>query len=535
MRIEALTHHAGVSFNGGPGHVHLRAANADSRMLRSAWETVVLRAGLGGPLRLRKIGGGVLEGWSALYPFLPLETLSAALDAVCAGRPLSRSLMSDIALHGTDARMYNASYGMHARAASRRGWVVQPLRLGAYPAVLLGTGRHSWLLVMNMPATASAALALAGTNKATGRDLLASHGLPVPAGALAGSSDAAVRVARRLGGPVVLKRLVGGNSDGVIVGVSEPRDIRSAASTLLAGSHAILVESLVEGTELRLHFLSGRLHRAFRAEPFTVTGDGRRSLAQLIGARYPRYLHTMSASTPHRRRLVLCLWALGVRTFSDLHRTVPARRRVVRVSPASGSQMERVAVTEFIPARDISRIERFLAHHGAPSCGVDMVIHTAGAPLDEGGVILEMNVPCGFAYLDDPRRAVAADLETAIAGDPTFRRDKGRIPVWLVMEPSKARLARRAVAALRRRHTRVAVGRLDVARSNWIALLNQPDADAMLIRVSEAAILAHGIPVNLAPVLLCDGDRRAFEGTFPITWRTVRHAKGRIGTVPPAR
>src|SRR5688572_24610000 len=88
-RIQALTRHAGVSFNGGHGFVHLRAANADSRVLRSAWEQVVVDVGLGGPLRLRKLGRGVLEGSAPVYHFLPLNTLSAALDAACAGRPLS--------------------------------------------------------------------------------------------------------------------------------------------------------------------------------------------------------------------------------------------------------------------------------------------------------------------------------------------------------------------------------------------------------------------------------------------------------------
>ena len=526
MRIQVLTRHAGVSFNGGPGYVHLRAANVDSRVLRSAWESVVVQAGLGGPLRLRDRGGDELEGSAPVYPFLSLVSLSAALRNACAGRPLSRSLADELSLASPDARMYEASYGMHLRAARRRGWVVQPLLLGFYPALLVGAGRHAHLLVMNLPAHVSSALTLAGTNKASARDLLASHGLPVAPGALASSPDAALRIARSLSGPVVIKRLVGGNSDGVIVGVRDTRDVTSAAKALLAGGHAVLVESLVMGSELRLHFLAGRLHRAFRAEPFSVTGDGRRSLNALIAEQYPRYLRTMSASSAHRRRLVMCLWALGVRTLADMARTVPARGRVVRISAATGAGMERVAAKDFLLARDIARLERFLSHHGSPSCGMDLIVHTPRAPLDEAGVILEMNVPCGFAYLDDPRRAVAADLEAAIAGDATFRRDRGRIPVWLVMEDAK-RLGQKA-AALRKRHNGIEVGRLNVARSNWVSLLNQPGVNALLIIVSEAAILAHGIPVNLAPVLLPEGDRATFPQRYPATYRTVMHAKGRL-------
>jgi hypothetical protein len=527
MRIQALTRHAGVSFNGGPGYVHLRAANADPRVLRSAWDDVVVQHYLGGPLRLRDRGGGEWEGSAPVFPFVPLVTLSAALRAACAGRPLTRAIADELAISGGDARMYDASYGLHARAARRRGWVVQPLLLGFYPALLVGAGRHARFLVMNTTANVSSPLTLAGINKAIARDLLASHGLPVAPGALATSPDLARRVAQRLGGPVVIKRLIGGNSDGVIVGVSATRDVTSAAKTLLAGGHAILVESLVTGTELRLHFLAGRLHRAFRAEPYTVTGDGRSSLIELIEAKHPRYLAFMSAASAHRRRLVMSLWGFGVRTLADMARTIPAHGRVVRVSAATGAGMERVDVSDFIPRRDISRLERFLSHHGSPSCGMDVIVHTPGAPFDEAGAILELNVPCGFAYLDDPRRAVAADLDAAIAGDATFRRDKGRIPVWLVMEK---RLAGKAEAALRKRYDRVAVGRLDVARSNWVSLVNQPDVDALVVIVSEEAILAHGIPVNLAPLLVPHGDRATFPQRFPATYRTVKHAKGRLGT-----
>lgn len=530
MRIQALTRHAGVSFNGGPGFVHLRAANADPRVLRSAWESVVVQSGLGGPLRLRERGGEI-EGSAPVFPFFPLASLSAALRATYAGRSLSRSLADELAIAGIDARMYDASYGMHVQAAGRRGWPVQSLILGFYPAVLVGAGRHARLLVMNMPAHVSSALALAGVNKAIARDLLASHGLPVAPGELASSPDAARRVAQRLGGgPVVIKRLIGGNSDGVIVGVSNARDVTSAAKQLLATGHAVLVESLVTGTELRLHFISGRLHRAFRAEPRTVTGDGRRSLAALIEAEHPRYLAVMSAASAHRRRLVMSLWGLGVRTLADMARTVPARGRVVRISAATGAGMERVEAKDFIPSRDLGRLERFLAQHGSPSCGMDVIVRTAGAPFDQAGAILELNVPCGFGYLDDPRRAIAADLEAAIAGDPTFRRDKGRIPVWLVMEADAKRLARPAEAALRKRHGRVAVGRLEVERSNWVSLVNQTDVDALVVIVSEAAILAHGIPVNLAPMLLPDSDRATFPRRYPATYRTVKHAKGRLGS-----
>ncbi len=532
MRMQSLTRHAGVSFNGGPGLVHLRVTNTDPRRLRASWERLVVSGGLGGTLNIDDRGAGETHASAPVYPFLSLTALAAALRADYAGRPIARALADELALAASDARVYEASYGKHLHEAARRGWVVQPLTLGFYPSILLGAGRHARLLAMNLSTRVSSAITLAGTNKAMARDLLAAHGLPVSPGALVGSPDAALRVARRLGGAVVIKRLIGGNSDGVIVDLTDPRDVRSAARTLLAGGHGVIVESLVAGTELRLHYLSGKLHRAYVAEPFTVTGDGARTIGALIAERYPRYLSVMTSAAAYRRRLVMRLWGLGVRRPADIERIIPASKRVVRISAATGADMQKVTATDFIRRSDLAQIERFLAHHGSPSCGIDVIIGTPRAPLSESGVILEINVPCGVMYLDDPARAVAADLSAAIEGDATFRRDKGCVPVWLIVETEARNVMRRAEAALGKRYGCVATGTLDPVHSTWLSLLNQPDADALLIRVSEAAILAHGIPVNLAPVLVHSGDRPTLLRINPATCATVRNAKGRFAEVP---
>ena len=495
--------------------------------MRSAWDSIVVESGLGASLEVREDGAGDVIAHARVHPFLPLPTLSAALRAAYAGRALARTTAEEMALFAADARMYEASYGMHVVEAQRRGWIAQPLLLGFFPSVLLGAGHHAHILAMNLPAAVSAPLTLAGVNKAVGRDLLVMHELPVAPGGLAASPAAALRIARRLGGPVVIKRLIGGNSDGVITGLHNARDITSAARLLLATGHAVLVESMCRGTELRLHFLAGRLHRAFRAAPYTITGDGHSTLTELIAAAYPRYLAVMTASTTHRRRLVMCLWAQGVRKAGDLARVVPTAGDVIRISAATGAGMQRVAPGDFLHPREIRRIEEFLAQHGAPSCGIDIIVRERGAFL-ETGAILEVNVPCGFAYLDEPARAVASDLAAAIAGDATFRRDKGRVPVHIVMDADGPRLSRLVEQRLRARYGNVAVGTLALARSNWPALLNQPEARALLIVVSEAAVLAHGMPANLAPLLRYDGSAAEVRRTNPLTYSTVMHAKGRI-------
>jgi hypothetical protein len=535
MIIEHIFRHSGASFTPGSGLVHLWVSGVGAQRLRSAWDACFVKAGLAEPLRLRTgKTGAAIHGFAAAYPFLPIEVIAEALESAVHARRASADTLDALATHALDARAYRDSYGLYAKVARHWGWVVQPIRLGFYPSLLLGAGRHARLLTMNIGEGVSAPLGLAGVNKAVGRDFLAAHGLPVAPGFLVGSVSRAVRRAREIGFAVVLKRLVGGNSDGVLAGLRTEAAVRSGATRLLRKDSAILVERFVSGTEVRLHFVAGRLHRAFHAKPREVIGDGRRSLAALIAARHPRYWRAMSSSTVHQGRLVNCLWTHGVRTFGDLRKVVPARKAAIRVSAATGSGMTIVDPATYFRRADIERLERFLERYGSPSCGMDVVVSRPRAPLDEGAVILELNAPCGFGYLDDPLRVAGFELQQAVRGDRAFQKSDGRVPVWLVLEEQvrDATLWRRVRDAFRRRHPRGVTRAVRGTGANWPGLLNQRDAEALLIRLSAAAILEHGLPANLAPRLVFEGREATFRRAFPIACRTARHAAGRLVAMP---
>ncbi len=85
-------------------------------------------------------------------------------------------------------------------------------------------------------------------NEATGKRLLRSNGVPVPAGAVCASPGAAVVAAADLGGPVAVKALgVAHKTDqhAVRLGLLDPEHVRAAAAELLVTCPAVLVERLV--------------------------------------------------------------------------------------------------------------------------------------------------------------------------------------------------------------------------------------------------------------------------------------------------
>ena len=473
---------------------------------------------------------GAVHAWGRVHLFLPLPLVERALGPRLRGRPMPVAIARELDLHASDARLYAASYALYPAIADVWGWVAYPFRVGAIPAVLLGVGRHARVRLMNTAESVRGALMLAAQDKAFGRDLLAAHGLPVAPGTVVASVADAVRAASELGYPVVVKRLRGGNSEGVAVGLRDAAAVRAAARRWLHKDDRLLVESNVTGDELRLHFVSGRLHRVFMARPLTVLGDGRRTLAQLLARDHPRYFTTMSASGVQRDRLVTALWAQGVRTFDDVARIVPASRERVRVSAATGAGMTRVERLAWLRPADIAQLEALLARYGAPSGGIDLILRRPRAPLASHGAILEVNVPSGFAYLDDAVQVAAAELADSVAHDSAFRRSGGRIPVWMVLSDgaSAARTWRAALRAFRRRHAGGTVLTVHTPDLSWPALLNRPSASALLLRLPADAVLQHGIPAQLRPTLLVTGPRAETRGAYPEVVATVDHAGGRV-------
>src|SRR5439155_7428300 len=139
-------------------------------------------------------------------------------------------------------------------------------------------GRHTKIFTMNTHENVLAPMAFAGTNKAYCRDFLQAHGFPVAPGHLVTDPEMAVDKARLLGFPVVLKRFVVGNSDGVIAAIATKEDCRDGARRLLQKDYCLVLEKMIEGVEIRLHFVAGRLHKAYRCEPLHVRGNGKDSL-----------------------------------------------------------------------------------------------------------------------------------------------------------------------------------------------------------------------------------------------------------------
>jgi hypothetical protein len=508
-------------------HAWLEAAPEELEAVVARWNHFIVEGELGEPLRLEPAQEGLTHVHANVFPFLPPPLLSRVLvldtgdDAGLKRRllPLSH-----------DSYVYNVCYGLYRRIADYRGWVAQPVLLGRFQSLYLGIGSHCRLISLNMDQGVSGIMTLAGTNKAFGRDLLEGLGLPVAPGHLVLSREELVERAEELGYPVALKAVHGGNSESVVLGLRTRADLVAAAEQFFR-SELLLVERMLEGVELRLHFIGGKLFRVFRCQPRMLTGDGVSTIDALLQRQHPD-VHRRVSRVEFQARLVQQLWCHGVRSMSDLTRVIPEAGTRLRISTAMSEAVE-MAPLQAVHPSDREALELLLERFGGASAGIDVILREEGAPLGEGGAILEINSPCGFIYLRGEQPA-AADHELLgfVEKIPGFLEDEGRVPVWLAMSEDAERgaLARAELEkAFLQNWPRGRVGALTSA--GWLPLLTDPRAEAFLVWLTEDGVREHGMPSHLQPMLFFAGDERAFSRQYPITSATALNAQGVLQSI----
>ncbi len=178
-------------------------------------------------------------------------------------------------------------YGPSTRAlvdeAERRSIPVMRLD-DSYSLVQLGHGVHQqriWATTTSL--TSNIAVDLAANKRLTNQ-MLSGIGIPVPRGRTVSEVEEAVRVARGIGFPVVLKPVDGNHGRGVRINLKSEAEVRAnyEISSGESRSGRIIVESFVEGNDHRILVVGGRVIAVAERVPAHVRGDGEHTVQELI-------------------------------------------------------------------------------------------------------------------------------------------------------------------------------------------------------------------------------------------------------------
>jgi len=331
------------------------------------------------------------------------------------------------------ARALGPSTASLVNAAEERD--IPWLRLNRYSLVQFGHGRYQQRIQATTTGrTGNIAVELAGDKEETS-GILRDLGLPVPDQRIVRQATDAVRAAKRIGFPVVLKPLAGNHGRGVSINLKTPEEVRAAFDKAREHGRTVIVESYIEGFDHRLLVIDGKLVAAAKREPGHVVGDGVHTIEQLVdivnkdprrGVGHEKVLTRLEFDHQAERLL---------KKIGYDKDAVPAKDEIVYLRSTANLSTGGTAldVTDTIHPDNREMAIRSISAIGLDIGGVDFLTKDITLSYREaGGAICEVNAGPGFRMHVAPSEGTPRDVGGAVVdmlfppGAPT------RVPIAAV-------------------------------------------------------------------------------------------------------
>ncbi len=316
------------------------------------------------------------------------------------------------------------------RAAEGRS--IPWLRLNDYSLVQFGHGKWQRRIQATVTSeTRHIAVELAGDKQETNK-ILGDLGLPVPKQEMVYSLPEALRAARSVGFPLVVKPLNANHGRGVSVDLRNNEQVEVAFEKAKEHSRAVLLESFITGHDHRMLVIAGELVAVAKRVPGHVVGDGAHTVAQLvdIANQDPR------RGIGHEKvltRLELDHQADRLLTAAGLTRdSVPAKGDVVYLRSTGNLSTGGTAIdlTDQVHPDNVEMAQRVAQAIGLDVIGVDFLTPDVTKSYREvGGGICEVNAAPGFRMHVAPSEGKPRDVAGKVIDMLFAPGSPSRIPI----------------------------------------------------------------------------------------------------------
>jgi cyanophycin synthetase len=302
-----------------------------------------------------------------------------------------------------------------AAAARQRGIPVR--RTGALSLLRLGYGCHRRLLWAALTEQTSAVGVDMASDKVLAKEVLATAGVPVPAGVVARSAADAAAALGGLRPPLVIKPRNGNHGANVTVGVTTPDQASQAYERASTSGAEVVVEEYIPGVDYRVLVVDGHVVAAARLHPASVTGDGHQDIGALV---------RQANSDPRRgeghalplTRITLDDHALTHLAEQGLHPgSVPGPGQVVTLRrnanlSTGGTSTD---MTDLVHPEVAAMCCRAAAAAALDVCGIDVrLADIAVPPGQQAGAVIELNACPGLRMHLQPSAGRPRDVAGAI-------------------------------------------------------------------------------------------------------------------------
>lgn len=405
-----------------------------------------------------------------------------------------------------DDYCYGPSTQAIVDGAKQRG--VPTLRLTDGNLVQLGYGkaqRRIWTAETDLTSAVAESIA---HDKDLTRQLLTSVGVPVPAGCLVSSADAAWEAAQELGLPVVVKPQRGNKGRGVSIRLEDEQAVRSAfaiAEREFATS-TVVVERCVRGRQHRVLVVGDRAVATSGGQPQTLLGDGLHTIRELVRIGNEDPLRGDDAAQP-LSPYVLDAIALDLLTRQGLSESaVPEVGRGVVLRYNGDLTIDE---TDRLHPQTAEQCVLAARAVGLDVAGIDVIAEDIAQPLEsQQGAVIEVNSSPGLIMHLKPQVGSPRPVGQAIVGQLFTPGQTGRVPLCAVSGTNGKTMVTSLIAGMLRAAGRnvgqvsseglrigervLATGDRADAESMRRALMN-PYCDSFVFEVSEARVIEEGV------------------------------------------
>lgn len=356
--------------------------------------------------------------YNVIFRFLDeqvgLYTAHAALNlvnAILGGRSFAVRPVLDDLVHIREVRLLGPSTAAVVARAEERG--IPWYRLDRYNLVQLGTGKYQKRIRATITSDTGVLAVETADDKYLTNRMLAEAGIPVPP-AVRTADPAVVEAFRReRKTPLAVKPCAGHLGRGITLGVDTPGAVDKAVSCALAHDDAVVAQPMVDGESFRLLVIAGRFVAAARLEPPAITGDGERTVSQLVaelnndprrGVGDKSTLSLVKLDEETGRLLAL----RGLDSASVLAAGERLQLKVSGNLRLGGSSHD---VTDTVHPVNRMLAERAARTLGLDAAGVDMLSPSLETSiLDSGGVVIEVGAAPDFRMHLNPLSGAPRDV-----------------------------------------------------------------------------------------------------------------------------
>lgn len=443
------------------------------------------------------------------------EMAVEVLEGLIEGKDLDLESYVQVLRELRERNLLGPSTGSIVNEAVARGIPFQ--RMNSASHIMLGQGHKQKAIQASMTSATKARGVAIAADKEWTKKMLDEAGISVPKGRSVGNEEDAVHVAKKIGYPVVAKPLDANHGRGITTDISTEEELRTAFHAAKAHHDRVVIERFLVGRDHRVLVINGELIAAARRDPAHVTGDGKRTVQELIDDvnADPR------RGFGHEKVLTM------IHVDDNSHRMLAMQELTLESVPGDGQEVVLKSTANLSTGGTATDVTdevhpsiQFMAKRIAKMVdldimGIDIVAPHLREPLeDTNGGIVEVNAGPGLRMHLEPTHGSSRPVAERIV-DMMFPEGNGRIPTVAITgtngKTTTVRLIGHILKLAGERVGMAATGSVEIEnqiimRGDYSgpmgaqSVLRDPSVTAGVIEVARGGILRRGMGVDQVDV-----------------------------------